>query len=209
MTTAVVPLKAPTAAKTRLATCLSGPARGALVAWMLARVLATCDAAPSVDEVVLLAGDAEAAALATGRGVRVLRQTAPGLRGALREADALLSARASTLVLMADLPWCSVADIEDIVAAAPAGPCVVLAPTPDGGTGALLRRPGRVIPPGFGPRSAAAHAEAARKAGVPLAICRRWGLSRDLDTPAQLRAACAALPELAALLGPLPSRQAS
>jgi 2-phospho-L-lactate/phosphoenolpyruvate guanylyltransferase len=198
MTTAIVPLKGLAEAKSRLGAHLSASDRRVLVGWMLARVLEACARAAAVDDVLVLAGDSEAAALARRHGVRVRQQAAGGLQSALREADALLAGCPATLVLVADLPRCTAADLDAVAAASAEG--VVVVPTTDGGTGALLRRPGGVIPAAFGPGSAAAHAALARRRGVPFRLCHLPGLQADLDTPAQLRAARAALPELAALL---------
>jgi 2-phospho-L-lactate guanylyltransferase len=63
---------------------------------------------------------------------------------------------------------------------------VLVAPTHDGGTGALLRRPADVIAPAFGVASAAAHLRAARQAGVRAGLIWRPGLARDIDHPADL-----------------------
>jgi 2-phospho-L-lactate guanylyltransferase (CobY/MobA/RfbA family) len=62
---------------------------------------------------------------------------------------------------------------------------VVIAPSEDGGTALLFRRPPLVIPARFGPESASAHEAAARACGVtPLVWHGLPEISRiDLDTP--------------------------
>lgn len=200
MTTAIIPIKAFAAAKGRLSVCLPDAARRALVAWMLDHVLRACMEAPSVTEVVVVAGDDHGAAVARRRGAGVLREPRPGLQSALAAADRHLAGADATLVVAADLPHCAAEDLEAVVVLGLAGPGVVVAPTADGGTAALLRRPPGVIPPAFGPRSAAAHAELARAAGTAFALCHRANLAHDIDTPAQLRAAAARCRDVASAL---------
>ena len=67
------------------------------------------------------------------------------------------------------------------LSAQPAGPAAVLAPSRDGGTSALLRRPAQCMPACFGPQSAARHREAAAAAGVPIWIEECESLALDLD----------------------------
>jgi hypothetical protein len=63
----------------------------------------------------------------------------------------------------------------------------VIAESADGGTNALLLSPPDAIPFGFGPRSAAIHEAAARTTGLTAKRLRLPFLSRDLDTPSDLR----------------------
>jgi 2-phospho-L-lactate guanylyltransferase (CobY/MobA/RfbA family) len=67
------------------------------------------------------------------------------------------------------------------------GPAAVLAPSRDGGTSALLRRPYAALPSCFGPQSAAQHREAAQIAGVPLCEIELPSLAIDLDRAEDLR----------------------
>lgn len=184
--TALVPLKALDAAKTRLASALPPVARRDLAARMAAVVCDACVACPAIGSVVLLAGDDAAARVATGRDVTVRRSPTPGLAAALADADAAFADAAATLVVAADLPGVGSDELAALIAAAGEGPAVVLAPTADGGTGALLRHPPTAIPAAFGPASAAAHAAAATAAGVRLV--RWWSatLGHDVDEPEDL-----------------------
>jgi 2-phospho-L-lactate guanylyltransferase (CobY/MobA/RfbA family) len=63
---------------------------------------------------------------------------------------------------------------------------VVLAPSLDGGTSALLRAPHDVIPAAFGPSSAARHRELAKRAGVPYRELVLPSLAIDIDLPDDL-----------------------
>lgn len=198
--TAVVPLKALARAKSRLRPALPGPDRRALVAAMAGRVVAACGAAGGVDDIVLVAGDEAAAAVGTAAGVRVLVVHRPGLRFALQRADAGLRGRPATLVVPADLPHIVPADVDAVIEAGGGGPAVVVVPTLDGGTGALLRRPPNAIPSAFGPGSAAAHLALARAAGVRAVRLDIPGLAHDVDTPDALRSVDGWPADLAALV---------
>jgi 2-phospho-L-lactate/phosphoenolpyruvate guanylyltransferase len=199
--TAVIPLKALDEAKGRLAPALAPARRRALAAAMFRHVAATCLAAPSVDAVLVVAGDVEGARLAEEAGTEALIPRRPGLHAALELADARLDGAPATLVVAADLPLLAVQDIEALCAAgAVRDPltraAVVVAPTQDGGTGGLLRRPGDITGTAFGPGSAAAHQRMAAEAGVIATVVEREGFALDLDTAGQLRELAAVVPGL-------------
>lgn len=195
-TTAIIPLKALAQAKQRLAGALDGDDRRAFVAWMAGRVIAAAISCDGIDDVLLVAGDDEAAAVGRHAGVRALIEPTPGLEVALAAADAATVHATSTLILAADLPEVTSADITAVLEAARANPVVVIAPTRDGGTGALLRRPGAVIPTAYGHRSADAHAALARARGIEVVVLHRSALANDVDTPGELPAALALAAEL-------------
>jgi 2-phospho-L-lactate/phosphoenolpyruvate guanylyltransferase len=199
LVTAVVPLKALGEAKQRLAATLSPPARRELAAWMFGRVAAACRDATSIGRVVGVAGDAAAARVMAAHGIEVLVEPRPGLARALAAADASLADVAATLVVAADLPLAESGDLDAVCAAGAHGPVVVVAPTEDGGTGALLRRPPHVIRPQYGPRSAERHLALARAAGAGALRIDRPGLAADVDDEAGLRRVQSRLPELAEL----------
>lgn len=198
--TVVLPLKALGAAKGRLADTLSLRDRRELVGWMFDRVATACRQSPAVDRIVVVAGDQAAAELARAQDLAVRVLPTPGLNRAVLAADRWLG-QAVSLVVAADLPLLSAADVDAVVDAADVNPCVVVAPTTDGGTGALLRQPGGVIPPAFGPDSAARHEQAAHSAGVVAHLVRRNGWCWDVDTAEGLRQVGARDPTLRAWLG--------
>ena len=83
---------------------------------------------------------------------------------------------------------------------------MVLAPSSDGGTAALLRVPHDAIPSRFGNQSAKAHEQAAGEAGIPFRRCTLPSLAIDLDQPDDLGALLASdtpAPRTRALLGDL------
>ena len=186
--TAIVPLKALEHAKRRLSGRLTAVQRRAVVRSVFLHVLDVCLVTPAIDRTVAVVGDAAGAALAAQRGVRAIPEAGAGLNRALRLATSRLPADATSLVVVADLPELTSADLSAVVTAGTAGggATVLLAPTHDGGTGALLRHPAAVIAPAFGEASAAAHLRAAQRAGVRAGVLWRAGLARDLDRPTDL-----------------------
>lgn len=185
---AIVPLKALDRAKTRLAPHLGAAARRELVIWMFARVVAACQAARLVDGLLVVAGDDAGAALARSLGSQVLIERAPGLPAAMATADSATAGLPATLVVAADLPLARGVDLDEVCRAGTTGPRVVVTPTHDGGTAALLRRPAGVVATAYGPRSATVHLQAARAAGVAGVRLDVSALAHDVDTPAHLRA---------------------
>lgn len=186
--TAVIPLKALSDAKGRLAEALGPEQRRELAAWMFERVLRACAGAPQISDALVVAGDPESAALARPFDVRTVVEPRPGLGNAMALADRLLADRRATLVIAADLPLLTLHDIALVCDAADAGASVVVAPTHDGGTGGLLRRPPDGIPTAFGVDSAQAHRRLADDAGLRHATVRTEGFGLDVDTPRQLEA---------------------
>lgn len=185
---ALVLVRDPREAKSRLAPVLGPGERAALAGAMLADVVAALDGG-DVARVVVLAGGPEAAAAARALGVDVLLDP-PGRRGidaAVAAASRRLRAEAS-LVVPADLPLLRRADVEDLLRR-PGD--VVVAATSDGGTGGLLRRPAWGVPTAFGPRSAARHVLAARRAGLTAERVEVPGFALDLDDPDDLAVALA------------------
>ncbi|HEY8339242.1 MAG TPA: 2-phospho-L-lactate guanylyltransferase [Egibacteraceae bacterium] len=194
-TIAVVPLKALAAAKGRLAQELDPERRRELVRWMFSRTIAACCDAAAIARVLAVVGDDEGAALAAEHGAEVLRDSGGGLQEALALADAATRDAAATMVVAADVPLVTGADLDRVWAAGgdAADAAVVVAPTSDGGTGALLRRPPGVIPTAFGPGSAAAHLALAARAGVRAVSVDVPALALDVDTPHSLRLVASAL----------------
>lgn len=185
--TAIVPLKALDHSKQRLAGRLSAVERRALMRTLFVHVLETCIAAEAIDETLAIVGDDDGVALAQHLSVTAVRDPGEDLNSALRHATAQLPPASTSLVIVADLPRVTADDLDAIVVAGQHTPSVVIvAPTHDGGTGALLRRPAAVITPTFGVRSAAAHLDAARMAGARAGVIIRPGLAYDVDRPADL-----------------------
>jgi 2-phospho-L-lactate/phosphoenolpyruvate guanylyltransferase len=188
--TVLVPLRSPGRGKTRLAPVLSPLERASLAGAMLADVAAAL-ADAHCDEVVVVAGGPAAAAAAAALGLDVLVDPpeVTGLDGALRAAALRIGPVPELLVVAADLPALTAEDIEAVRARDAA---VVVAPTRDGGTGVLLRRPGDAIATRYGRDSAARHLALARRTGLTAATVHRPGAAADVDVGADLAALRAA-----------------
>ena len=107
--------------------------------------------------------------------------------GILGAAHQFIHPGEALLVVLGDVAAAEPGELDRLVAAAPARG-VALAPSADGGTSALLRRPADVIPARFGRDSAKAHREAAAAAGVPCVELSLPSLSIDLDWVEDARA---------------------
>jgi 2-phospho-L-lactate guanylyltransferase len=180
----IIPAKPYSEAKSRLSPALSEDQREAVSRWLLRRTVGV--ALQALEQVVVVSRDRRALSDAKARGATGLLEATPGLNAALAHADrfARVQGAAGVLVLPADLPRLSAADLEALLALAAAAPAAVIAPCRHGtGTNALLLRPAGLIPFAFGPGSFARHCRSARAAGVEPAVCRRAGLAFDLDTP--------------------------
>lgn len=187
---ALVPLKPTEGSKSRLAGTLSPQQRRGLALAMLEDVLTTLLAAPSVDCVLLLSRDEAGTALARALGADVLHEAAMSLNGALEEGarHAATSGATGLLVVPADLPLLTVADVQ-ILTATPAGlvGSLTIARSLDGGTSALYMRPPLALPFCFGEQSFERHRAAAHSQGLDVHIHSTRNASLDdLDTPADL-----------------------
>ncbi|MBX5491346.1 MAG: 2-phospho-L-lactate guanylyltransferase [Chloroflexi bacterium] len=194
---AVVPIRALWGGKSRLAPLLEPAERAALSACLLGGVLRALRAVPALARIVVISPDATVRALVEPLGAEALPDPAPAhcadedhgsLNAALDHAStrAAAAGASSVLVLPADLPLARPDDIHAVLMALPPPPSVVLVPTADGGTGALLRMPPAAIPACFGPDSAARHLAAARARGVRARIVWRPRLALDCDEPRDL-----------------------
>ena len=180
-------MKSFAAAKQRLAESLGAGSRQALAQAMFADVLTTLRRTPGLDEVAVVTADLDAEAAATGRGVRVLRDTAQagqseaaliGIRHAMSEGFE----RAA--LVPGDTPLLQPRELTDLIEATPG---VTIVPDRHGtGTNALVLLPADAIEPSFGPGSFARHVAAAEAAGVEHRVEQVPALALDVDTPADL-----------------------
>ena len=142
---AVVPVKLFARTKRRLMPLLARHERGALARAMLADVLSALARARCLAGIIVVTGDADAAAMARAAGALVLIDAEnAGTTAAVTKAAAYLAAAGNDgmLVIPADVPLLTPADIETIVTAHRAAPSVTLVPASfDGGTNALAYSP--------------------------------------------------------------------
>ena len=140
-TVAVVPVKALTAAKTRLATALAPAERADLTLQTLRRVLAALDQ-PCIAARLVVSPDAAVLRAARDAGALGLRQTSDGLNPGLEEARAWALAHdaEALLIVLGDLPLLAPEHIAAILAHADRPNSITLAPSPIAGSMNKLRR---------------------------------------------------------------------
>jgi 2-phospho-L-lactate guanylyltransferase len=203
----LVPVKALSRAKSRLAPSVGRATAAQLQLAMLADVVAALRGVPALARVAVVTPDVEVAKAAEACGAEVFLRADPGLNPAVEGAAAELAAD-GVLVVLGDVCCARSDELAQLVAALEA-PGVVLAPSRDGGTSALLRMPRDVIAAGFGPDSARVHRERARRAGVHLRELALPSLAIDVDDAdslAAVRASGAAGPHTRALLALIEAR---
>jgi 2-phospho-L-lactate guanylyltransferase len=202
-TTVLVPLRAD--GKLRLASSLDADSRWRLAVAMLDGVLDAISGAGVLDVRILADGEA-ALEVARARGVDVvpdrriasIRHAAEGdgeaeqqrtgaqeLRQAVDAGLAGCDQGRIRAVIAADLPLLVADDVRALLTTADR---VTVAPTRDGGTGALLLPAGQVIETRYGRGSAASHLEAARAQDLEVVRLERSGFAVDLDTAVDLEA---------------------
>ncbi len=181
---AVVPLKSPDAAKSRLRAGLDTGARRLLVFAMARHVVRTLVRTPGIAGVAVVTASPEIAAFVEQEGAAVIRQDRDaGMAEACRSAVAHLSARANSLLMISgDIPLISTEAIAALVDLSRGTPLVAIVPDRRrSGTNALLCAPPTVISPRFGLDSFQEHVAAARSQGVELRVVESDALSLDID----------------------------
>jgi len=187
VTAALVPVKSPARAKTRLLGVLEPEECARLTLAMLDDVLNALADAPSIDEVYVVTGDETIAERVKSLGHRVLHETNVGLCAALDGAAAELANAGidTVLVLPADLPTVTAHDIEDLLKRHDTGLSISPA-IRDGGTNALVCSPPNAVPFCFGKDSAARHAQQAESSGIENHRLPVPAFFRDVDLPDDL-----------------------
>jgi 2-phospho-L-lactate/phosphoenolpyruvate guanylyltransferase len=185
----LVPVKHLETSKQRLSPLLSPAERFALAEAMLEDVLAALDASRHRGHVALVSGDARAHRLARQYEFGIIDDPEdPGETSAIEMATRAAIERGAefTLVLPADIPLITAAEVDEIFFAAPSQG-TVLAPSASGrGTNAVLQRPPGLFPLRFGNDSFLPHLAAARATGNPVEVLRLAGIGVDVDEPADL-----------------------
>jgi 2-phospho-L-lactate/phosphoenolpyruvate guanylyltransferase len=187
---AIVPVKPFLRSKSRLAGVLSPEARAGLSREFLGHTLQVLAQVPEVSRLLVVSRDPAALALARDLKAHTVTEAgAPDLNRALTRAAHVAAAEqaGAVLILPADLPFMTVADVQALVNAAGPGPALVLAPDRhETGTNALYLRPPGLFSFAFGESSFAVHLALGQGSGAAVHICRRPGLALDVDGPEDL-----------------------
>jgi 2-phospho-L-lactate/phosphoenolpyruvate guanylyltransferase len=184
MDAAILPVKSPARAKSRLAERFPDAVREEIAWALLEDALALCLSAPFVRWWVV-SDDPGVLRLAHERGLDGLRDPGTGLNDALAVAVAAArdAAADSVTVIPSDVPLAYHGDILDLIDTGATSDLVVVPSRTDGGTNALYMAPPEIIPPQFGPGSLRAHVELAERRGLRCAILALPRLELDIDTP--------------------------
>jgi 2-phospho-L-lactate guanylyltransferase len=170
--------------KTRLADALSPDARIELVRSMLAAVLSAARQARTVNQVIVISPERDR----IPAEIPVLADTGESLNSALMHAHAVvheLGCR-EVVVLPADLPRISSAEIDTLVRAGRAGGFAIAPDAAGVGTNALCLTSAAPFPFQFGLDSRRLHVQAAQRMGLTPQLVRLPGLEFDVDSPADL-----------------------
>jgi len=147
------------------------------------------DAAVALGPVAILTAD-EAVKTAFGAEARILNED-PGLRGLNPQLESglkRLGEYRSILILHADLPLASTAQLSLVSEGAKGEGSVAIVRPADGGTNAMLLRPPGRFALAYGTGSCALHTKAAEDAGMAVATVESADLEVDLDTPEDVAA---------------------
>jgi 2-phospho-L-lactate guanylyltransferase len=187
MIAALVPVKTLASSKSRLLPYLGRSGVERLSVAMLRDLLGTLQRVASLERIAVVTPDPEVAQLAKEAGAETLLCPLPGLNPSIENAAAAVAPGAgdAALVVLGDVAGARAADIETLLGAVPERG-VALAPSCDGGTSALLRRPRDIIAASFGPGSAGVHRNLATRAGVPFEEIPLDSLAIDIDEPDDL-----------------------
>ena len=185
---AIVPVKRLGLAKARLAPVLSRSERAELARTMLHDVLTTLCATPPLAGIVVVSGDPTVAKLAALFDARIVADVIEsGVNSAVQQGLKTLDASsAGALVVPADVPFATSADLQVVIRELDQHPIVLAPALSDGGTNTLAMRRPDLIVPSFGDDSFARHQALARDAGLGCSIVRSEGLGRDIDCPRDL-----------------------
>jgi 2-phospho-L-lactate guanylyltransferase len=182
MNAGLLPVKDLTRSKTRLGPEFTDSERSLVARALFDDALALCRRSERVQWwVVSDDGGVRDAARAAGLGV--LEDPGRGLNSALRLglASSAVAQADSVLIVPADVPLATDADMDDLLDTAATSDVVIVPSMRDGGTNGLYMRPPGIIGPSFGPTSLAAHVKSAEEAGLRCSILEIPGLGLDID----------------------------
>lgn len=190
-TYAVLPVKHFAHAKQRLGASLDERPRSELALAMVRDVVGALAGARTLDGVLVVTADREAAALAGGAGFEVVDE--PILAGHSAAAElgidrAVALGAERVLLVPGDCPGLAASDVDALLERHRSAGVVVVPDRHGLGTNALLLAPPRAIRPAFGEGSCARHQDLAASADVACAIDRIAALALDVDDAADLDA---------------------
>jgi len=182
----IIPVKPFQCGKSRLAGILDRNQRAALNELLLSNLLKVAADVDIISQIVVICQpDRRVETVAQHYGAVFLPEVTPGLNAALSQARAyaLQQGAESILVCPADLPLITIQDIEQLYSLSQAIPeqQVLIVPSQDGGTNALLLRPPDSIDFNFGVDSCRKHCDQALASGLSYMVWQSANLAVDVD----------------------------
>jgi 2-phospho-L-lactate guanylyltransferase len=184
----IVPVKPFGEGKSRLAAVLSPEMRAELSQRWLTHLLTVAKEWGGFVGMAVISRDAAVLSFAAAMGATPIGEMGDDLNDALTQACEV-AARAGAegvLMLPSDLPLLTITDLDELFELAVEEDGVVIAPSHDGGTNALLLRPPQAIAYAFGEGSFARHLALTAAAGLPCHVYHSATLALDVDCPEDL-----------------------
>jgi len=185
---AIVPVKRLGVSKRRLSKFLSPQERKFLTIAMLEDVLKALKSSV-VPEIVVVSSDPNVRMISERYGAFFFSPSHNGLNPAVEEATAwcMRNQADSVLVIPADIPLLSSADVNKIVELGNCnGSTVVLSPSNNGGTNALFQKPPNLLYAQFGCRSFARYFRQAQNKGISIKFHYSTSIALDVDSEEDL-----------------------
>ncbi len=185
-----IPMKDPSASKTRLADCLSDQERQELALGLFERTLEVIKRSECNVDVLVVTESAQIENLCEGRATAVLWESKScGLNAACGRAArwAVAHGYAKMAILPADLALFSENDVSKLVQLNLQRGQIALCEATDGGTNCMVACPPDAIPFRYGPGSFRAHRREAMSTGLGCFILRDSDMRFDIDTSQDLQ----------------------
>lgn len=184
----LLPVKPFSQGKSRLSSNLHEHERLVLNRALMRHVFETARTSHLFENIVVISRDVEVLDLARTHNAHALAEQGYGLNRALDQGRSYALARhaPALLVLPADLPNLTIADLQLILQNGRFPGSIVIAPSSDGGTNALFMRPPHLLSFQFGRNSFQAHCNAARQQRLTIHTAVSPGLQTDIDLPEDL-----------------------
>jgi 2-phospho-L-lactate/phosphoenolpyruvate guanylyltransferase len=184
VTVALIAIKERKRCKTRLRACMDDATRVELVRSMLGAVLAATASAKTVQQTIVVSPERDL----IPAEIPVLADTGDSLNSALAQAHRMLRDLGchEIVVLPADLPRITAAEIDTLVRAGRESGFSIAPDTTGTGTNGLCLVSARPFQFQFGPDSQRLHLREAQQMGLNTRVVNLPGLASDIDSPADL-----------------------
>ena len=186
---AAIPVKAGAESKSRLSGLLEPQERMWLTLAMFKDVVEAVNKSQAFSKVFVVSSDPKIIRSAEELGAYTFHERERGLNMAVEQVTRCCMEKGanSVLTLPSDIPLLTVEDIIRLLELGSERRSIVVSPSRDGGTNALLRTPPDAIHPCFGQNSFIKHLKAAEARGVDARVYRSPSISLDIDSKEDLK----------------------